>query len=148
MIINDVNALTEPTATRVRSALALMNADTVLATLGVSGVVVNESKRQLTTQMAYYCRGRFPSVADVRAFYSAAGLGGITDTEARSAITWTLASKHLEGEAADIVPMRNGRAWWNAPLSVWERMGALGESCGLRWGGRWKTKDCPHFESE
>lgn len=32
---------------------------------------------------------------------------------------------------------------WNGP---WERVGEIGESLGLAWGGRWKSPDRPHFE--
>lgn len=32
---------------------------------------------------------------------------------------------------------------WDGP---WERLGALGETLGLKWGGRWKVQDKPHFE--
>lgn len=28
----------------------------------------------------------------------------------------------------------------------WENVGALGESVGLEWGGRWKRPDRPHFQ--
>ena len=28
----------------------------------------------------------------------------------------------------------------------WERVGDLGESIGLEWGGRWKHPDRPHFQ--
>lgn len=28
----------------------------------------------------------------------------------------------------------------------WEKVGDIGEGCGLAWGGRWKTPDRPHFE--
>lgn len=29
---------------------------------------------------------------------------------------------------------------------IWEKVGAIGESVGLEWGGRWKHPDRPHFE--
>lgn len=28
----------------------------------------------------------------------------------------------------------------------WEKVGDLGELCGLEWGGRWKHPDRPHFQ--
>lgn len=56
-------------------------------------------------------------------------------------------SFHQYGLAFDWVPLTpDGKAWWDAPLSVWEQVGRLGESLGLTWGGRWKTPDKPHFE--
>lgn len=28
----------------------------------------------------------------------------------------------------------------------WDVIGAIGEWCGLKWGGRWRNPDRPHFE--
>lgn len=146
MICKNLESLSDYIRDKARDALIAMNADMELKGLGVVSVVINESRRDLTTQMAYFSRGRMPAVEDVRAMYRAAGLGSITAGEAKRAITWTLDSKHLRGEAVDFVPVRSGVAWWGAPSAVWDRMGVIGESCGLKWGGRWKTRDCPHFE--
>ncbi len=56
-------------------------------------------------------------------------------------------SFHQHGLAFDWVPLDpQGRAWWEAPLSVWQTVGQVGESLGLTWGGRWRTPDKPHFE--
>jgi peptidoglycan LD-endopeptidase CwlK len=33
--------------------------------------------------------------------------------------------------------------WYDGP---WDRVGELGEACGLEWGGRWKHPDYPHFQ--
>lgn len=67
-------------------------------------------------------------------------------------VTWTLKSKHnntLEKKPAslafDCVPLRMGKPDWEAS-KTYERMGEIGEACGLVWGGRWKGKDSPHFE--
>lgn len=36
----------------------------------------------------------------------------------------------------------------SAARAAWEKIGALGEECGLAWGGRWKSfQDRPHFEA-
>ena len=36
---------------------------------------------------------------------------------------------------------------WDAPEAVWARIGAIGQSHGLEWGGAWHDKhDLPHFE--
>ena len=68
-------------------------------------------------------------------------------------VTWTLKSKHLLGKAFDIVIMKNGKLIWDTgidtndnSLSDWQEAGAIGESAGLIWGGRWKKPDMPHFE--
>lgn len=67
-------------------------------------------------------------------------------------VSWTPRSKHLTGDAIDICPYAiydvNGpdKLEWNAGHPIWPKVGAIGESLGLRWGGRWKQKDMGHFE--
>lgn len=68
-------------------------------------------------------------------------------------VTWTLKSKHIDGRAFDIAIMINGKICWNPTLdadndgvSEYTEAGLIGESVGLRWGGRFKSPDAPHFE--
>ena len=141
-----LDQLNEAIRSHAEKALQTMRSDAVLASLGVEGIAVSESIRELAVQMAYYSRGRMHYHGDVQAMYKAAGLYAIDASEAKRAATWTLDSKHLRGEALDLVPTREGKPWWNAPSEVWTRMGAIGEAHGLIWGGRWKNRDTPHFE--
>lgn len=66
--------------------------------------------------------------------------------------------------AFDVVPLRNGRlpVWGTKgngldddptdddtdDLELWQRVGAIGESVGLEWAGRWKGKlrEMAHFQ--
>lgn len=64
--------------------------------------------------------------------------------------------------AFDVVPLRLGKPVWGTAgngidddptdddkddLELWQRVGAIGESCGLDWAGRWKRfREFPHFE--
>lgn len=130
---------------KARNAYELMQKDQQLKDLGVEGIAISETKRELAVQMAYYSRSRMQA-SDVQKMYAAAGLYDISEAEAKTANTWTLKSKHIDGLAIDLVPVKDGKYWWTAPALVWERMGEIGESVGLSWGGRWKTADCPHFE--
>lgn len=68
-------------------------------------------------------------------------------------VSWTTHSKHLDGDAIDICPYATWDAHgpdklnWDGGDPVWQKLGAIGESIGLRWGGRWKsTPDFGHFE--
>lgn len=140
--ISELDLVMQP---RAKEALQNMNKSEILKSYGVEEVIINEAKRSLATQMAYYSRSRM-SIPDVKRMYAAAGLYTPTDAECQTANTWTLDSKHIQGKAIDFVPVRNGKAWWTAPENVWETMGEIGEAAGLKWGGRWKNKDCPHFE--
>ena len=140
-----IEELTYEMQGKARKALAEMKYSKELQDMGVEDVIISESKRSLVVQMAYYSRGRM-DVADVKRMYQAAGLYAISDDEAKVKNTWTLQSKHIEGKAIDFVPVKDGKAWWNAPDVVWEIMGEIGEKNGLKWGGRWTERDLPHFE--
>lgn len=68
-------------------------------------------------------------------------------------VTWTRKSKHIEGKAFDIAILKDGKPCWDVKVDVnrdaaadYEQAGAIGESVGLRWGGRFKSPDRPHFE--
>lgn len=132
-----------------KAALAIekMRNDAELKTFGVTGVYISETKRELSTQMAYYSRSRM-SVSDVKKMYAAAGLYHIGDDEAKRPNTWTLNSRHLSGNAIDLVPEIDGVISWSAPQKIWSRMGKIGKQCGLKWGGDWEEKDLPHFENQ
>lgn len=67
-------------------------------------------------------------------------------------VSWTLNSKHLTGDAIDIVPYQvysvdgPDKLLWSTDHPIWLKVGWIGEKLGLRWGGRWKVKDMGHFE--
>lgn len=67
-------------------------------------------------------------------------------------VSWTTRSKHLDGLAIDIVPYDQydlhgaDKLKWDNGDPVWTKLGLIGESLGLRWGGRWTQKDMGHFE--
>lgn len=67
-------------------------------------------------------------------------------------VSWTKHSKHLDGLAIDICPYETfqlhgpDKLQWNTADPAWDEIGRIGESLGLRWGGRWKQKDMGHFE--
>lgn len=131
---------------KVLQAIDYMEKDAELRNLGIKGIIVTEGKRTLLTQVAYYCRGRM-KVPDVKAVFEAVGLWKLSDKEAETPNTWTLKSKHLDGLAVDLYPSLDGKnIWYSAPDAVWDRIGLIGESFGLEWGGRWKEKDRPHFQ--
>ena len=54
-------------------------------------------------------------------------------------------SSHNYGLAVDVVQIKNGKALWTNPN--WSRIGQIGKSVGMEWGGDWKSfKDRPHFQ--
>ena len=70
----------------------------------------------------------------------------------RRGVSWTTRSKHLDGDAIDIVPYSQydlhgpDKLQWDAGDPIWQKLGALGKALGLRWGGDWRVKDMSHFE--
>jgi peptidoglycan L-alanyl-D-glutamate endopeptidase CwlK len=115
---------------------------------GIDYFVV-ETLRTQDIQNAYYAQGRKPLDA-VNELRKNAGLYLLTENENKNTVTQTLKSNHADGNAIDIAPMKDGKIWWNAPQDVWERMGKIGEACGLDWcaGGEGKAWhwDNPHYE--
>lgn len=73
----------------------------------------------------------------------------------RKGVSWTVHSKHLpqpdcgKSHAIDVAPRHlMALKGWAPYHPDWKKLGVLGESLGLVWGGRWrgKKRDCPHFE--
>lgn len=64
-------------------------------------------------------------------------------------VSWTKRSKHLDGDAMDVCPFDeyrlNGpdKLTWNETLPVWAKIGAIAESVGLKWGGRFRPPAKP-----
>lgn len=54
--------------------------------------------------------------------------------------------------AYDCAPLRNGKPVWSndsgPDQKLWERVGQLGEACGLEWAGRWtgRLRETAHFQ--
>lgn len=69
-------------------------------------------------------------------------------------VTWTRRSRHIEGRAFDIALLTEGRMpHWDTKIDInddqipdYDQIGPIGESVGLRWGGRFRRPDRPHFE--
>jgi len=65
--------------------------------------------------------------------------------------TWTLNSKHLDGQAIDVAAWVDGDIRWDWPLyeKIFEAFEQAGIDYGIHftWGGDWKKyRDGPHFE--
>lgn len=56
-------------------------------------------------------------------------------------------SWHEFGLAVDVCPCEFiSRPDWEPTNPIWQRLGSMGESLGLVWGGRWHHPDQPHFQ--
>lgn len=58
-----------------------------------------------------------------------------------------LLSYHNHRLAFDVAPIEYlSLPDWNPAGPLWAKIGAIGKSVGLEWGGDWKKKDLPHFQ--
>ena len=66
--------------------------------------------------------------------------------------SWVKRSKHQDGNAIDICPYLvyridgEDKLEWDSKYPIWQKVGVIGESLGLVWGGRWTQVDSGHFE--
>jgi peptidoglycan L-alanyl-D-glutamate endopeptidase CwlK len=110
--------------------------------------VVACTLRTSQEQTALYAQGRQP-LPVVNTLRHDAELPPIGEEENKKAVTWAAPGKslHEKGMALDVYPIDGGKlAADNSPL--WCQIGAIGEGCGLEWGGKWaaRRKDLPHFQ--
>lgn len=146
-IVNDIDSLEPMTALKCRDFLRICTRE------GIS-VIINETRRELITQLIYFLQGSVGQVADknpniydeLNALRKNHGFWDLSKAEANKRVTWTLDSKHFTGKAFDAVPLdKNGKPWWNAPDGIWAKMAECGKEAGL-YPGR-NFGDNPHFEN-
>ena len=125
--------------------------------------MLTSTARTVREQIALYAQGR-EKLEATNSLRCAAGLSPISFMENGRKVTWTLASEHIidlednipendHSRAFDIAIMRGGHACWDLKVDVnkndlpdYEEAGRIGESVGLRWGGRFHSPDPVHFE--
>ena len=64
---------------------------------------------------------------------------GVIVSSAPAGYSW-----HNFGRAFDVC--QEGHEPYPEDEAFWEKIGGIGESLGLEWGGRWKHPDRPHFQ--
>jgi hypothetical protein len=103
-----------------------------------------------------------PKVVDLILRCAEAGIGVVVIDTLRSeeehrrnvaaGVSWVRRSRHLpnragKAEAVDLAPeICTREKGWAPTHPHWRKMGEIGESLGLVWGGRWKVCDLGHFE--
>lgn len=125
--------------------------------------VITCTARIVKEQIALYAQGR-DGILETNRLRRNAGLPAISIAENRRKVTWTLNSKHLidldDGDprndlarAFDIALTREGHPHWDIKADVnadqvadYRQAGEIGESVGLKWGGRFSSPDWVHFE--
>ena len=70
----------------------------------------------------------------------------------RKGVSWTTNSRHLTGDAIDVCPYSQydlhgpDKLQWDGGDPIWTKVGRIGTSLGLVWGGDWVVRDLGHFE--
>lgn len=95
-------------------------------------ILVTSTYRDLESQAALYAQGRTTPGKKV--------------TNAKPGTSY-----HNWQCAFDIVPLRHGKAVWSTKpgpdLDLWNKVGEIGESCGLEWAARWRSfPEFAHFQ--
>ena len=105
---------------------------------------VTDTLRTLDEQKELYGKGRLVSTLTATGQYTPGEAKKYAKPLARK-ITWTLESNHRSGKACDVAFLdQHGKLSYKGDFA---KLGAIGETLGLTWGGRWvKTPDRPHFE--
>lgn len=64
--------------------------------------------------------------------------------------SWTLNSKHLTGDAVDVIALPNGEPSWDLKyyrqIATAFKAAAAELQIEIEWGGDWREVDGPHFE--
>ena len=140
----DLNSLLPEAADKCRRLLSLARERGI-------DIIVTSTLRTKAHQRALYAQGRRPldEVNTVRKF---AGMPPIKES-ANRIVTRARVSAHETGRAFDVAVMRGASPTWDARADMnqngtpeYEELGALGESIGLVWGGRFGMRDLCHFE--
>lgn len=89
-------------------------------------IIITETYRSQERQNELYAQGR---------------------TTPGQVVTWTKNSKHKTRRAFDFAKLINGQTSWDNCDGFFEKVGKIGKSIGLTWGGSWSnSKDLPHFQ--
>lgn len=92
-------------------------------------LVVTQGVRSMAEQQRLYDQGRVTA--------------GPIVTHAVPGNSW-----HNYGLAFDVAVLKDGQPTWPNDLELWDRIGVVGKSVGLSWGGDFPTGqiDRPHFD--
>lgn len=119
--------------------------------------------RMFKEQVALYAQGR-QSLEEVNALRKLVNWAGITATQNKVKVTWTMLSRHIINldddkkdndlsTAFDFYVVKNGKAIWDVKASLdgddipdYLECAEVARDLGLEAGGFWKKPDFPHIQ--
>lgn len=114
-------------------------------------LMITSTLRSCAHQRALYAQGRL-AIAQVNALRADAGMGPVS-AALNCIVTHAERSMHELGLAFDVAVIDSASPTWDASADTdrdaipdYEEAGAVGESLGLTWGGRFRMRDLCHFE--
>lgn len=121
-----LDELLPPVADRARQLIDLCQQNGI-------DILVTSTYRDLECQERLYAQGRLKP--------------GKIVTYAKPGDSW-----HNWRRAFDVVPLQHGKPVWGIrgeDKKLWLKVGELGVSLGLEWGGNWERHpDYPHFQDK
>jgi D-alanyl-D-alanine carboxypeptidase len=135
--ITDIMQLSDTFRPKAERMLDLLKKDGV-------PVCVVETRRTKARQFFLWCKGRILDLPLEKQYLGYADPNILADPHA-AIVTKTLNSRHLSGNAIDIVPTIDGKAWWDAPDKLWQRIYDIAEQCGICSCFRKNGFDRPHI---
>ncbi|MEM4313081.1 MAG: M15 family metallopeptidase [Thermoplasmata archaeon] len=158
----DINKMDE------RLKLLYFQLDNILKFKNIS-YMITCVERTVIEHLVLYVQGRLKT-KEVNSFREYINLYPLTDDQ-NKIVTWTLFSKHIinpekninYSRAFDIAILKDRKPVWDIKIDVnkndipdYEEVGIIaeklqitytdGKKYGLKWGGRFKNPDYPHFE--
>lgn len=108
---------------------------------------LQESVRPLAQNLLRLAADQGIQLKIVSAYRSPAQQQALLDSGKGVTNAGALLSYHNHRLAFDVVPTEYiSLPDWNPAGPLWPKVGAIGKSVGLEWGGDWKNKDLPHFQ--
>ena len=108
---------------------------------------LQESVRPLAQNLLRLAADQGIQLKIVSAYRSPAQQQALKDSGEGVTNAGALLSYHNHRLAFDVAPVEYlSLPDWNPNGALWAKIGAIGKSQGLEWGGDWKKKDLPHFQ--
>lgn len=108
---------------------------------------LQESVRPLAQNLLRLAADQGIQLKIVSAFRSPSEQQALKDSGRGVTNAGALLSYHNHRLAFDVVPTEYiSLPDWNPNGPLWPKIGTIGKSVGLEWGGDWQKKDLPHFQ--